>query len=166
MDNGYFRCEAWWENTDTQAVMYIGEKTGTPYTAKEIVKMALKIMEAREENTYAKGIRAYQAWKDMLLQEKWFVNGGTFDIMFSKLLVQNDAMTCLHDGRKWAAKYFEELANQYENSEKTFCRDIACSFNKVSAIASEMKSLVGDWNDTRRMQKNFGDRLIRKKLGE
>lgn len=166
MDNGYFRCEAWWENTDTQAVMYIGEKTGTPYTAKEIVKMALKIMEAREENTYAKGIRAYQAWKDMLLQEKWFVNGSTFDTMFSKLLVQNDAMTCLHDGRKWAAKYFEELANQYENSEKTFCRDIACSFDKVSAIASEMKSLVGDWNDTGRMQKNFGDRLIRKKLGE
>lgn len=166
MDNGYFRCEAWWENTDTQAVMCIGEKKDTSYTANEIVEMALKIMEAREENTYAKGIRAYQAWKDMLLQEKWFVNGSTFDNLFSKLLVQNDAMTCLHDGRKWAAKYFEELANQYENSEKTICIDIANSFAKVSAIANEMKSLIGDWNDTERMQKNFGDRLIREKLGE
>lgn len=166
MDNGYFRCEAWWENTDTQAVMYIGEKKDHFYTAKEIVKMALTVMEAREENTYAKGIRAYQAWKNMLLQEKWFVNGSTFDNLFSKLLVQNDAMECLHDGRKWAAKYFEELANQYENSEKAFCMDIAGSFEKVSAIAGEMKSLIGDWNDTERMQKNFGDRLIRERLGE
>ena len=166
MDNGYFRCEAWWENTDTQAVMYIGEKKDTPYTAKEIIKTALKIMEPREENTYAKGIRAYQAWKDMLLQEKWFANGSIFDNLFSKLLVQNDAMTCIHDGRKWAAKYFEELANQYEKSEKTFCVDIARSFDKVSAIASEMKSLIGEWNDTEKILKNFGDRLIREKLGK
>lgn len=166
MDNGYFRCEAWWENTDTQAVMYIGEKKDTLYTASEIVGMALRIMEAREEDNYAKGIRAYQAWKDMLLQEKWFANGSTFDNLFSKFLVQNDAMTCLHDGRKWAAKYFEELANQYDNSERTFCMEIASSFYKVSAIANEMKSLIGDWDDIEGMQKNFGDRMIREKLGE
>ncbi len=30
MDNGYFRCSAWWENTDTQAVMCMGGLTGTP----------------------------------------------------------------------------------------------------------------------------------------
>lgn len=29
-----------------------------------------------------------------------------------------------------------------------------------------MKSLIGDWNDIEKMQKNFGDQLIRKKLGE
>ncbi len=44
--------------------------------------------------------------------------------------------------------------------------DIAGFFDKVSAIASEMKSLIGDWNDAERMQKNFGDRLLREKLGE
>jgi len=144
----------------------MGEKKQAPYTDKEIVKMALQIMEAREENTYAKGIRAYQAWKDMILQEKWFENGSTYDNMFSKLFVQNDAMTCLHDGRKWAAKYFEELGNQYEDSIKTFCMDIAGSFDKVSAIAGDMKSLIGDWNDAEKMQKNFADRSIREKLGE
>lgn len=166
MDNGYFKCGTWWENTDTQAVMCIGEKKDIQYTNKEIVKMALNIMEPREENTYVKGTGAYQAWKDMLLQEKWFENGSTFDKLFSKLLVQNDAMTCLQDGRKWAAKYFKELANQYEDSEKTFCMDIANSFDKVSSIAGEMKSLIGDWDDTEKMQKNFGSRLIRQKLGE
>lgn len=102
----------------------------------------------------------------MLLQEKWFADSSTFDRLFSKLLVQNDAMTCIHDGRKWAAKYFEELANQYENSEKTLCMDIARFFGQVSTIADEMSSLLGGWNDTERMQKNFGDRLIREKLGK
>lgn len=166
MDNGYFRCETWWENTDTQAVMCIGEIKDAPYNDRDIIKMALNIMEAREENTYAKGIRAYQAWKDMLLQERWFENGSTFDNLFSKLLVQNDAMTCLHDGRKWAAKYFEELAHGHGDSEKTLCMNIAKSFNRVSQIAGEMKSLIGDWSDTEKMQKNFGDKLIRKKLGD
>lgn len=119
-----------------------------------------------DDVSYAKGIRAYQAWKDMLLQEKWFENGSTFDNLFSKLLVQNDAMTCIHDGRKWAAKYFEELAERYGDSEKMLCMDIAKSFNRVSRTAGEMKSQIGDWNDIEKMQKNFGDQLIRKKLGE
>lgn len=78
----------------------------------------------------------------MLLQEKWLANGSTFDSLLSKLLVQNDAMTCIYDGRRWAAKYFEEQANQYENSQKALCMDIARSFEQVSAIADEMKNTV------------------------
>lgn len=166
MENGYFRCGTWWENTDTQAVMCIGEIEDTIYNNKDIVRMALNIMEAREENTYAKGIRAYKAWKEMLLQEKWFENNNTFDKLFSKLLVQNDAITCLYDGRKWAAKYFEELAVQYGNSEKRLCMDIAVCFNKVSGIAREMKAFMGDWKDTEKIQKNFCNQLVREKLGE
>jgi len=166
MDNGYFRCDTWWENTDTQAVMCIGEREDTSYNDKDIVKMALNIMETREETTYAKGIRAYKAWKTMLLQEKWFENGSAFDNLFSKLLVQNDAMTCLYDGRKWASTYFKEVAEKYENSEKTLCVNIASSFQKVSAAARNMKSLIGYWDDIEKMQRNFSDRLIREKLGE
>lgn len=60
MDNGYFRCSAWWENTDTQAVMCMGGLTGTPWGDKEILEMAAAAMEAREECTYAKGLRAYR----------------------------------------------------------------------------------------------------------
>ncbi len=165
MDNGYFRCETWWENTDTQAVMCIRNTEDTSYGDKDIVMMALSIMEAKEENTYAKGLLAYGAWKDMLLQEEWFENGSTFDKLFSKLLVQNDAVTCLYDGRKWARKYFEELATRYGDSEKELCMDISKSFHKVSNIAGEMKALIGDWSDTEKMLKNFGNRLIRKKLG-
>jgi len=166
MDNGYFRCSTWWENTDTQAVMCIGPVTGTSCGDREIVKMAMDIMQEREENAYAKGIRAYDAWKNMLLDEKWFKNDAAFDHLFSKMLVQNDAVICLSDGRKWAAKYFEELSAKYGESEKTLCLDIADHFNKVSNIAGEMKSLIGDWNDTEKMVQNFANRLNREKLGK
>lgn len=166
LENGYFRCHTWWENTDTQAVMCIGALEDTSYHDRDIIKMALAVMEAREENTYAKGIRAYEAWKEMLLQEKWFENGSTFDTLFSMFLVQNDAMTCLQDGRKWAASYFEELADQREDAEKKLCMDISDSFLKVSKTAGEMRQMIGDWSDTKAMLNNFGSRPIREKLGQ
>lgn len=165
MDNGYFRCDTWWDNTDTQAVMCIGAITDAPYSDKNIIKRALDIMEPREENTYAKGIRAYEAWKDMLLQEKWFINGSTFDNLFSKLLVQRDAMGCIHDGRKWAAIYFEELAGRNGDLDKTLCIDIAKHFKKVSGIATEMMALMGEGNIENTLN-NFGNPLIREKLSE
>ena len=154
------------ENTDTQAVMCIGAFEDTSYHDKDIIKISLAVMEAREENTYAKGIQAYEAWKEMLLQEKWFENGSTFDTLFSMFLVQNDAMTCLQDGRKWAASYFEELADQREDAEKKLCMDISASFLKVSKAAEDMKDLIGDWSDTKAMLDNFGSRQIREKLGQ
>lgn len=165
MDNGYFRSDKWWENTDTQAAMCIGAVSDAPGSDKEIVKMASDIMTARNEYTYAKGISAYDAWKDMLLDEKWFENGAGFDYLFSKLLVQNDAITCISDGRKWAAKYFEELAEKYGETKKAVCRKIAKHFQEVSSIADMMTLLMGDWSDMEKMLKNFANRTVREKIG-
>lgn len=166
MDNGYFRSDTWWENTDTQAVMCIGAVSDTPRSDKEIVKLASDIMEARNEDVYAKGIRAYDAWKDMLLDEKWFESRAGFDDLFSELLVQNDAMVCISDGRKWGAEYFEELSEKYDRGEKDICLKIAKHFQKVSSIADEMMLLIGDWSDMEKMLDNFGNHSVRRKLGE
>lgn len=184
MDNGYFCCENWWENTDTQAVMHIGAKSGISVSDKDIVKMAIDIMEPRQEHTYAKGIKAYEAWKAMLLEEKWFENEAAFDHLFFKLLVQNDATTCIWDGRYWGAEYFKELSEQYtenaktkengktkgnaktEENIKTICQSISKHFNQVSGIAKEMMDLIGDWSNTENMVQNLGNRSIREKLGK
>ncbi len=165
MDNGYFRSDKWWENTDTQAAMCIGAVSDDPSSDKEIIKMASDIMRARNEGSYAKGISAYDAWKDMLLDEKWFENGAGFDYLFSKLLVHNDAMTCICDGRKWGAKYFEELSEKYGDTNKAVCRKIAKHFQEVSSIADAMALLIGDWSDMEKMLKNFGNRDVREKIG-
>lgn len=166
MDNGYFQCDSWWENTDTQAVMCMGAIEGKPYSQKEIITMAAAVMEARDEGTYAKGLRGYEAWKEMLLDETWFENGTSFDSLFSKLLVQNDAMVCISDGRKWGAKYFEELSGNYSGKERVICQDIANHFREVSRYATEMLSLIGDWSDTEHMLQRFGERKVREELAQ
>lgn len=166
MDNGYFRSDQWWENTDTQAAMCIGAVSDAPCGDKEIVKMAVDIMSTREEGSYAKGICAYDAWKEMLLDEKWFENASGFDDLFSKLLVQNDAMVCISDGRKWGAKYFEELAENQGETERAICHKISKHFRAVSSIADEMMRLTGHWSDMEKMLENFASRSVREKIGE
>ena len=47
-----------------------------------------------------------------------------FDYLFSKLLVQNDAATCICDGRKWRAKYFEELSEKYGKNVAKFWKSL------------------------------------------
>jgi len=163
MDNGYFCCNNWWENTDTQAVMCIGAKNGIISSDKEILENAIEIMKEREEYTYAKGIRAYDAWREMLSDEKWFVSG-SFDYLFSKLLVQNDATVCISDGRHWAAKYFKELSVKYGEKEQKICQNIAEKFDKTSSIAKEMMELIGGWDNTELMLKKLGNHNIRKQL--
>ena len=166
MDNGYFRSDKWWENTDTQAAMCLGEVADKPYSDKEIIKMATDIMEPRNEGAYAKGLNAYDAWKEMLLDEKWFENSTGFDYLFSKLLVQNDAMVCICDGRKWGSEYFKGLSEHFGKTESDTCRKIAAHFQKVSSIAGEMMSLIGDWRDMENMLNNLGNRSVREKTGQ
>lgn len=166
MDNGYFRSARWWENTDTQAVMCFGPVSGEPCSDKEIVKTAALIMEPRNEGSYAKGIAAYGAWKEMLLNEKWFEGGAGFDYLFSKLLVQNDAMTCVSDGRRWGAGYFEELSERCGEAGKDICCKIAKHFHRTGDLADEMISLIGDWSNVEQMLQHLADRSVRERLAD
>lgn len=164
-DNGYFLCDTWWENTDTQAVMHFGAVSGERAQLKDIIRMAADIMEARGEHTYAKGIRAYDAWKEMLLDEKWFENDAAFDGLFEKLLVHNDAMVCIQDGRKWGAEFFKGVSAACGEQETVMCMDISRRFQRVSALAEEMMELLGDWGDMEKMLQNFASRPVREKTG-
>lgn len=163
-DNGYFLCNTWWENTDTQALMYFGAVTGETASSRDIVKMAADIMEPRDEGSYAKGIRAYDAWKEMLLDEKWFENNAVFDDLFAKFIVQNDAMDSLHDGRRWGAAFFEQMMETCGEAERQLCAGIAKSFHKVSRAAEEMMAQAGDWSDVEQMLKKFASRAVREQL--
>lgn len=82
------------------------------------------------------------------------------------LLVQNDAINYISDGRKWGAEYFQELAGTYGEAETSACLHIAEAFRKVSSIANEMRVSMGDWNDTEKMLQNFSSRSVREKLGK
>lgn len=164
-ENGYFVSKNWWENTDTQAVMCIGPVNAQAAPPQEILRQAVSALEGRMENSYAKGIRAYDAWREMLLENSHFAST-VYDSLFSKLLVQNDATTCLMDGRNQGAKYLLELVEKQKDKDNTKLEQAARHFQKVSVYAEEMSHMIGDWSDMDAMLKRLVDRKVREKLGQ
>jgi len=164
-ENGYFISRNWWENTDTQAVMCIGPVNGREALPQEILRQAVSALEGRMDHSYAKGIQAYDAWREMLLEDSHFT-GTVYDSLFSKLLVQNDAAMCLADGRNQGATYLRELAEKQKDGDNTKLEQAALHFRKVSAHAQEMRHLIGDWSDTDVMLRHLADRKAREKLAQ
>lgn len=161
-ESGYFVSEKWWENTDTQAVMCVGPIITEQITEEQIIKYAISAMTGRKEFGYYKGVWAYQAWSSMLENNKNFDSRDTDSRLFEKLLCQNDAMTCLIDGRGNAAVYFDKLAKQEtQNNEKY--KQIAESFSKTKEIVCKMQRLFGGWEDVDGMLRRLADENVRKK---
>lgn len=165
-ENGYFSSNLWWENTDTQAVMCIGPVIGEMMSEREVIKNAIAALEGRTDMGYAKGILAYDAWESMLLDNQYFPENLVFDDLFSKLLVQNDAMRCIQDGRGHAAMYLREIAEGHSEEEKKNLLEIADCFDAVKEYAEKMIERIGDWSDTDRMLKNLADRGVREEVGK
>lgn len=166
-ESGYFICSNWWENTDTQAVMCIGAIESEEFTSKDIIRNAVNALSGRMDCGYAKGISAYNAWREALEDERNFSVGGNYTLLFEKMLCQNDAMACLSDGRNCASIYFEKLAEKdagrYDNYKK-----ISELFRKCSDIILEMQSLykLDSEQGMDVMLKKFADKEIRKKTCE
>ncbi|MCM1117979.1 MAG: AraC family transcriptional regulator [bacterium] len=164
-ENGYFISKSWWENTDTQAVMCLGPINGEGMAPREILRQAVKALEGRKDHSYAKGILAYDAWREMLLEDSHFASE-VYDSLFSKLLVQNDAAQCLADGREQGARYLLELAGQQTGEHNAKLEQAARHFRNVSAAAGEMSGLIGDWSDMDAMLRQLADRKVREQLAE
>ena len=164
-ESGYFVCDNWWENTDTQAVMCMGAIAGKRLTTQDIIDNAVTVLSGRTEYGYAKGVSAYDAWKKALLNEKDFAVDGNYSLLFEKLLCQRDAMTCLGDGRMAATSYFEGLAKEDAvNCEKYAL--IAEAFRGCAKAIGEMWALLGDPSDMDGMLMKLAKRDIREKVCE
>lgn len=158
-DCGYFVCNDWWENTDTQAVMCIGAIKGESLSTEEIIANAVKALSGRIDSGYSKGLMAYDAWEKALKEEKNYAVGENYSLLFEKMLCQSDAMNCLGDGRSCAASYFKELAKKDLKYQV-----IAETFEKTAGIIGQMLQLYG--SDMDEMLKKLADPAIREKTCE
>lgn len=158
-ESGYFICNNWWENTDTQAVMCIGPLKGNHLTTEEILANGIKALRGRIDSGYSKGIKAYEAWKNALKEEKNFGVDENSSLLFEKMLCQLDAMNCLKDGRSCAASYFMELAQQDAQY-----RRVAEEFETTAKVIEEMQQLYGPDMDI--MLKRLADPAVRSKTCE
>lgn len=111
--NGYFITGDWWENPDTTALIATGTESLPPLTPREVLRDAAEALEGRMCGTYAKGILAYDAWKNALLCDRDFPADAVLPLLVERMMCHGDAMDCLSDGRSHAAKYLRRLAGQH-----------------------------------------------------
>ncbi|MCI9080355.1 MAG: helix-turn-helix transcriptional regulator [Lachnospiraceae bacterium] len=163
-ESGYFVCSNWWENTDTQAVMCLGAIEKDKYTTADIIANAVKALSGRMDCGYAKGIKAYDAWKKAISDENNFSVNSNYMLLFEKMLCQNDAMSCIADGRNCASLYFKELAGADSPCRNSYL-EISELFRKCSSTIVEMQNLYnGNGNASMDdMLKNLADKEIRDK---
>ena len=164
-ESGYFVCSNWWENTDTQAVMCLGAIEKDQYTPADVIANAVKALSGRIDCGYAKGVKAYDAWKEAISDESNFSVDGNYMLLFEKMLCQNDAVSCLSDGRYCASLYFEELAKADSSLQNDYL-EISGLFRKCSDTILEMQNLYNDNGNTSMddMLKKFADKEIRDKI--
>ena len=158
---GYFITDKYWDEGDFVAVMSLGEVTGSRLGIKEILRNAIDALEGRQEEQYAKGIAAYDAWKAALLaaDESDLVqavsdggNEGMFDGMNTMMMCQGDATDCLVDGRAHASKYFSVMAQ--EHPEQPLYAQIAGLFGIVADTIHKKiyKTLRGHQRDKKQIK--------------
>lgn len=164
-ESGYFVCDNWWENRDTQGIMCMGPVNKERRSQKEILENAVRVMTGRKEHHYAKGIAAYDAWERMLGNDANFSKGDNDSVLYEKILCQNDAMTSLIDGRNCAAKYFSQLAESEHaaREEKKAYSSLAKSFERTKDIVCQMRELFGDWDNMDVRLQDTSDSGLRQK---
>ncbi len=162
-ESGYFICNNWWENTDTQAVMCMGAIDGDKISISQIISNGIKILTGRTEYDYSKGIDAYDAWKKALRNKSDFAVTDNLFVLFEKMLCQMDAMSCITDGRRNAARFFHSLGEADSADKETYIL-IEKAFVKCAEAAEQMWSLFGDPSDMEGRLKKLSEEAVRDKV--
>ncbi len=163
-ENGYFITGDWWENPDTTALIATGTESLPPLTPVEALQNAAEALNGRMCGTYAKGILAYDAWRDALLCDRDFPADAVFPLLVERMMCHGDAMDCLSDGRSHAAKYLRRLAEQ----APAMAPGLNAAAGELDAIPEiiwkEMIPVLGGWErgeaQTRQLAKAENRRLF------
>jgi hypothetical protein len=165
-DEGYYITDKWWEADCFFGVMALGDIITSRKDTKQIVQNAVFALEGRQEGKYAKGIAAYEPWKNALLNAK----ESDFTIMPDwgqsiAMMCQGDATDCLIDGRKNAYKYFRNL---FENNPKQKLYSlIADQFGNIATVIHEkIYDVLGGWERGIEQNKKLEQLDNRKRIGE
>ena len=163
---GYFISKDWWENTDTQSVMCLGLVDGEPLSVKEIIRKAAVVMTGRRDCDYQKGVAGFAVWAKMLSEDAAF-SGDNESLLYEKLACQDDATSCLIDGRGAAAEYFRKLAERESEKAdvKTLdrCKCLAELFAKEKNLAEQIWSLPGGWDNMEQRPVKLAEKPVREK---
>lgn len=166
-ESGYFISKKWWENSDTIAVIALGEKDKPLISYKTIIENAIKVMTGRLDiksgRTFAKGLMAYEAWKKAILNDADFPANAILPILAERHMCQGDAMDCLIDGRHNAAKFMHKLSEELKEHSEV-CKGIEDQFTKVTSIINRMADLLGGYARDEKQLYNLAKSEVRQQI--
>lgn len=162
-ESGYFITNKWWENRDTTAVIALADVINPLFSSKEIIKNAIEVLTGRNINNFTKGILAYDAWKTAILKDSEFSEGGILPLLAERLMCQGDAMDCLADGRRYAAKFMNQLSVEFP-TVKEKCLETERLFNKVVSNIWQMADVLGGYARSENQMRNFAKKETRQKI--
>ena len=130
-------------------------------------------MTGRQDGPYRKGVAGFAAWAKMLSEDSAF-SGENESLLFEKMLCQDDATTCLIDGRGCASVYFKKLAEQVsecadadddaKNAENY--KLLAELLAKEKSLAEQTWSLLGGWDNMEQRPAKLAEKEVRKQACE
>jgi hypothetical protein len=166
-ESGYFITNKWWKNGGTVAVISMGEMVKPSIKTKSILTNAIKVMTGRLEKKsnkiFAKGIMAYDAWKEAILNESGFPPNAILPIMAERLMCHGDAMDCLVDGRNNAAIFMKKLSEELPEF-KDLCKCAEEQFEKVASNIWKMADVLGGYARNEQQLRNFAKPEVGKQI--
>lgn len=123
-------------------------------------------MTPRKDGDYQKGIAGFSAWTKVLSDDK-VCSIDNDSIRFEHMLCEDDATTCLTNGRSCAAEYFKKLAESEagvassETLEKY--KTLSSLFAGTKALAEQVLSLLGGWGNMEQCPAKLAKKEVREK---
>lgn len=168
---GYFITKSWWENECTTALMCVGEKQEELISQKELLLNAFDILTKEtlryqcdgKTAEYAGGQRAYDAWAKAVGDDKEFPEGAVLQILFERIMCQNDAQVMVGEGRSYAAFFLEWIGTENETvAEK--CKQVAKYFRQAAECTFQMNEPKGGFMQTEQTTRRFAEPEVRKQI--
>ncbi len=109
-----------------------------------------------------------------MLSEDSAFSGKNESLLFEKMLCEDDATTCLIDGRGCAAEYFKRLAEKVsgcadaDDNAKNVERYklLAGLFAKEKSLAEQTWSLLGGWDNMEQRPAKLAEKEVREQARE
>ena len=165
-EEGYFIENKWFEAPDFFGVMSLGEISAPRIEIKQIIENGISALEGRQEDKHAKGVAAYDAWKNALLNAK----ESDFTIMPEwgqsiAMMCQGDATDALIDGRKNAHLFFKKLSE--ETPKQQLYSKIAEQFGIIATVIhTKIYSILGGYERGFEQEKALAQHETRRQIVE
>ncbi len=135
----------------------------------DIIKNAVRVMTGRSVTvsgrTFAKGIAAYDAWKNAILDAAEFPKNAVLPILAERIMCHGDAMDCLADGRHKAALYMKRISEELPEFNDA-CISAHEQFLKVTANIWKMAEVLGGYDRNELQMQNLAKPEVRQQLAE